>query len=159
MQRIVTCLGFNSQAEEAVEFYTSVFRSARRLETTRAGEGFPVPQGGVIAASFELDGQEFLAINGGPSFTFTVGMSLLVKCEDQAEVDELWEKLTADGGKPGPCGWLTDRFGVSWQIVPRAFLRMVADRDSRKVTAVMQALQRMTKLDVSALEAAYEQAR
>lgn len=155
MQKIVTCLGFDTQAEEAVHFYTSVFRNSKILSITRHGDATPGPNGTLLAATFELDGQEFMALNGGPNFTFSLGMSVVVRCEDQAEVDRLWEKLT-DGGQAVACGWLTDRFGVSWQIVPKAFFEMISDRDPRKSQAALGAMLTMTKLDLAKLKEAYD---
>jgi predicted 3-demethylubiquinone-9 3-methyltransferase (glyoxalase superfamily) len=156
MQPIKTCLGFDDKAEDAVNFYVSVFKNSKILEATRAGEGGPAPKGTFIAASFELDGQEFMAINGGPDFTHTVGMSLVVTCDTQKEIDEYWEKLTAGGGAPGPCGWLTDRFGVSWQIVPASLGKMLGDARSGNSAKAMQAMLKMSKLDIRALEEAYK---
>src|SRR5687768_6367231 len=118
MQKITTFLTFSDQAEEAVNFYTSIFPDSRIVSTTRYGDAGPGPRGSLMSATFELAGQDFMALNGGPSFAFAQGISLFVDCETQAEVDEHWEKLS-EGGKEGPCGWLTDKFGVSWQIVPR----------------------------------------
>jgi predicted 3-demethylubiquinone-9 3-methyltransferase (glyoxalase superfamily) len=130
-RRITTFLTFDGRAEEAVDFYTSIFENSRILSSTRYDAGGPGPEGQLMSAAFELAGQEFMALNGGPSFTFSQGISLYVDCEDQEEVDELWEELT-DGGEPGPCGWLTDRFGVSWQIIPRALRELLADADREK---------------------------
>ena len=126
MQKVITCLGFNDQAEEAINFYTSVVKNSKIVSVTRYGGAGPGPKGSVMAASFLLDGQEFMALNGGPSFTFTIGMSIVIKCETQAEIDELWERLSERGQK-GPCGWLTDRFGVSCHIVPIAVVEMAID--------------------------------
>ena len=155
-KKITTFLTFKDQAEEAVTFYTSIFKNSRITSSSRYGEGAPGPKGALMAANFELDGQEFVALNGGPSFQFSQGFSLMVDCEDQAEVDEYWTKLTAGGGEPGPCGWLTDRFGVSWQIVPRALTEMLGDEDPAKAGRVMQAMLKMSKIDVAQLEQAYE---
>jgi predicted 3-demethylubiquinone-9 3-methyltransferase (glyoxalase superfamily) len=157
MQRKITAfLTFDGRAEEAVEFYTSIFENSRILSTTRYEAGGPWPANDHLsAATFELAGQEFVALNGGPSFAFSQGISLFVECEDQEEVDELWEKLT-DGGEPGPCGWLTDRFGVSWQIIPRALGELLADEDRDKAGRVMQAMLRMSKIEIEALHRAYE---
>jgi two-component system sensor histidine kinase QseC len=115
-----------------------------------------MPKGTLMVATFEIDGQEMMALNGGPSFTFTQGFSLFVECQTQAEVDTYWEKLTADGGEPGPCGWLTDKFGVSWQIVPAGFIKLVTDKDTVKAGRAMQAMMKMTKLDLAALKRAFE---
>jgi predicted 3-demethylubiquinone-9 3-methyltransferase (glyoxalase superfamily) len=156
MQKITTFLTFDGQAEEAVRFYTSVFEGSRILSERRYGPAGPGPEGSLMTASFELAGQEFMALNGGPSFEFSQGVSLFVDCETQDEVDELWEKLTADGGQPGPCGWLTDRFGVSWQIVPRALGELLGDEDPEKANRVMEAMLGMQKIEVDGLRRAYE---
>ena len=157
MQKVVTCLGFNSQAEEAINFYTSVVPDSRILSTTRHGDGGPGPRGMLLAASFELGGQEFLALNGGPPFTFSIGTSIMIKCETQEEIDRLWDRLS-DGGQPGQCGWLTDRYGLSWQIVPRVLPTLLSDPDPRRAQSVIQAMLQMKKLDIAKLEAAREAA-
>ena len=157
MQKILTCLGFNDQAEEAVNFYTSVIKDSEILTATRVGESGPGPKGALIAASFMLHGQEFLALNGGPSFQFTTGMSIVIKCDTQGEIDSLWSQLSA-GGAPGPCGWLTDKFGVSWQIVPTVLSKLLNDPDPRRAGAAMKAMLSMTKLDIAQLEAARDNA-
>lgn len=157
MQRITTFLTFNNQAEEAVNFYVSIFPNSRILHISRYGEGAPVPAGTVMSATFELEGQQFTALNGGPHFTFSDGISLFVSCQNQAEVDELWEKLSA-GGSPGPCGWLKDKFGVSWQIIPTALGELLGDPDPVKAQRVMGAMLQMSKIDIAALRRAYEQA-
>lgn len=156
MQKITTFLTFNNQAEEAVNFYVSTFRNSKVLNVSRYGEGAPFPAGTVISASFLLEGQEFMALNGGPHFTFAEGISLFVNCETQEEVDDLWEKLS-EGGEKGPCGWLKDRFGVSWQIIPTALGQMLQDEDPRRAGNVMQAMLQMTKIDIATLRRAYEQ--
>ena len=156
MPKITTFLTFNDQAEEAVKLYTSVFKNSRILSETRYGDAGPGPKGSLMTASFELDGQEYVALNGGPSFSFAEGISLLVTCETQDEVDDYWEKLTAGGGEPGPCGWLKDRFGVSWQIVPRVLSEMLGDRDPGKASRVMKAMLQMKKIEIAKLEEAYE---
>ncbi|WP_018620476.1 VOC family protein [Spirosoma luteum] len=153
MQKITTFLTFNDQAEEAAKLYTSVFKNAEITRISRYGEGAPVPPGSAISVTFQIDGQEFMALNGGPHFSFANGISLFVTCETQAEVDEYWEKLT-DGGQPGPCGWLKDKFGVSWQIVPSALGRLLGDKDPEKAKRVMQAMLKMSKLDIRTLEEA-----
>jgi predicted 3-demethylubiquinone-9 3-methyltransferase (glyoxalase superfamily) len=150
--KITTFLTFDRRAQEAVEFYTSIFEDSRILSTTYYEAGGPGPEGELMSATFELAGQEFMALNGGPSFTFSQGLSLYVDCEDQGEVDELWERLT-DGGEPGPCGWLTDRFGVSWQIIPRALGELLADEDREKAGRVIQAMLRMRKIEIEGLRA------
>ena len=157
MQRIVTCLGFNNQAEEAVNFYTSIVKNSKILSATRYGDAGPGPKGSLMVASFQLDGQEFMALNGGPQFTFSIGMSIVINCDTQAEVDEYWEKLSA-GGQQVQCGWLTDRFGVSWQIVPKLLRTLVSDPDPKKSQAVMKAMLQMKKLDSAELQEAYDRA-
>jgi predicted 3-demethylubiquinone-9 3-methyltransferase (glyoxalase superfamily) len=153
-KKITTFVTFDGRAEEAVDFYTSTFENSRILSTTRYEPGGPGPEGELMSATFELAGEEFMALNGGSSFAFAQGISLFVDCEDQQEVDELWERLT-DGGAPGPCGWLTDRFGVSWQIVPRALGELLADEDREKAGRVMQAMLQMSKIDIEGLRRAY----
>ena len=157
MQKIVTFLTFDDQAEEAVELYTSVFPNSRVTSTRRYGDAGPGPKGSLMTAAFELDGQEFMALNGGPSFSFAQGISLFVNCDTQDEVDELWEKLS-EGGEKGPCGWLTDRFGVSWQIIPRALGELLDDSDPAKANRVMEAMLTMTKIEVDELRRAAEAA-
>lgn len=154
-KKITTFLTLDGRAQEAVEFYTSIFEDSRILSTMRYEAGDPGPEGELMSATFELAGQEFMALNGGPSFTFSQGISLFVDCEDQEEVDELWAKLT-DGGEPGPCGWLTDRFGVSWQIIPRALGELLADEDREKAGRVMQAMLRMSKIEIEGLRRAHK---
>ena len=151
--RITTFLTFAGRAEEAVAFYTSIFDNSKVLSTTNYGEAGPGEPGSLMSASFELDGQEFYALNGGPSFTFSQGISLFIDCETQDEVDRYWEKLS-DGGEPGPCGWLTDRFGVSWQVVPRRLGELLSDPDREKANRVMQAMLQMSKIEVDELERA-----
>jgi predicted 3-demethylubiquinone-9 3-methyltransferase (glyoxalase superfamily) len=154
-KKITTFLTFDGRAEEAVDFYTSVFDDSRILSTTRYQAGGPGPEGELMSATFELAGQEFMALNGGPSFRFSQGISLFVDCEDQDEVDDLWKGLT-NGGEPGPCGWLTDRFGVSWQIIPRVLGDLLADDDREKAGRVMQAMLKMSKIEIEGLQRAYE---
>ena len=150
-KKITTFLTFNDQAEEAMNFYTSIFPGSRIVSTT------PGPDGKVMTGTFELAGQEYMALNGGPTFGFAQGFSLYVDCETQDEVDELWEKL-CEGGEPGPCGWLTDRFGVSWQVIPRALPELLSDEDPEKAKRVMEAMLQMSKIEVDGLRAAYEAA-
>jgi predicted 3-demethylubiquinone-9 3-methyltransferase (glyoxalase superfamily) len=157
MQKITTFLTYNDQAEEAVNLYTSVFRNSKILSMHRQGDPGPGPRGALISASFELEGQRFMALNGGPSFRFAQGISLFVNCETQAEIDELWEKLSA-GGAPGQCGWLTDRFGVSWQIIPSILGALLSDPDAAKAGRAMQAMLGMGKLDIAGLKRAAEAA-
>ena len=154
MPKITTFLTFNDQAEEAVKLYTSVFKNSRILSESRYGDAGPGPKGGLMTASFELDGQEYVALNGGPSFSFAEGISLLVTCETQDEVDDYWEKLTAGGGEPGPCGWLKDRFGVSWQIVPTRLPELLADPDREMSQRVMAEMLKMGKIEIDELERA-----
>ncbi|HYT52650.1 MAG TPA: VOC family protein [Gaiellaceae bacterium] len=154
-KKITTFLTFNDQAEEAVNFYTSIFENSKILSTNRYGEAGPGEKGSFMSATFELAGQEFIALNGGQSFTFAQGISLFVDCEGQEEVDELWEKLS-EGGEKGPCGWLTDRYGVSWQIIPRALGEMLSDPDPEKSKRVMNAMLQMSKIDIQGLKQAYE---
>jgi predicted 3-demethylubiquinone-9 3-methyltransferase (glyoxalase superfamily) len=156
MQKITPFLTFNDQAEEAVKLYTSIFKNAKILNISRYGEGGPGPKGSVMSATFQLEGQEFIALNGGPTFTFSQGISLFVNCETQAEVDELWDKLS-EGGEQLRCGWLTDRFGVSWQIVPSILGRLLNHEDPAKAARAMQAMLQMTKLDIARLKQACEQ--
>ena len=154
VQRITPFLWFDDQAEEAVRLYTSLFPNSRVLDVVRYGQAGPGPEGSVMTVSFELDGQRFTALNGGPVFKFNQAVSFAVNCETQAEVDELWEKLSA-GGEAGQCGWLKDRFGLSWQIVPAALMEMLHDSDGQRRTRVTEAMLPMKKLDIAALEAAY----
>lgn len=155
MQKITPFLWFNGQAEEAMNFYTSIFRNSKIGTVSRYGDAGPGPKGQVMTASFQLEGQDFLALNGGPQFAFTPAISLYVDCQDQEEVDTLWEKLSA-GGEPGRCGWLKDRFGVSWQIIPSALPRLMGDQDRAAAARVMQAMLTMSRIDVNALQAAYD---
>jgi predicted 3-demethylubiquinone-9 3-methyltransferase (glyoxalase superfamily) len=157
VQKIITFLTFNDQAEEAVDFYVSVFDNSQIKDVRRYGEGGPGPEGSLMSASFELEGQEFRALNGGPSFKFDQGISLFVSCETQEEVDELWARLTA-GGAEGPCGWLTDRFGVSWQVIPTVLADLLDDPDPRKAGSTTEAMLKMRKIDIEALERAHAEA-
>ena len=151
---LVTCLWFDTQAEEAATFYTGVFKDAKLGAVHRYTEAGPAPAGSVMLVEFELNGQKFSALNGGPQFTFNEAVSIVVPCADQAEVDYYWDRLS-DGGQEIACGWLKDRYGLCWQIVPAVFFEMVADPDSAKVTRVMQAMMGMTKFDIAGLEKAY----
>ncbi len=155
MRGITPFLWFESQAEEAAKFYVSVFPGSRITQTTRYGEEGPGPKGTVMTVAFELDGQEFVALNGGPQFSFTQAISFVVNCETQAEVDAFWEKLS-EGGEKIQCGWLKDRYGLPWQIVPTALGRLLGDRDPQRSRRVMKAVMQMKKLDVAELERAYE---
>jgi predicted 3-demethylubiquinone-9 3-methyltransferase (glyoxalase superfamily) len=150
-------LTFDGRAEEAIDLYTSIFEDSKITSTRRYGESGPGPKGSLMTATFELAGQEFMALNGGPSFGFSQGISLFVDCETQEEVDELWEKLS-EGGEKGPCGWLTDRFGVSWQIIPRALGELLGDEDPAKANRVMEAMLQMSKIEIDGLRRAYEAA-
>jgi predicted 3-demethylubiquinone-9 3-methyltransferase (glyoxalase superfamily) len=156
MQKITPFLWFNNNAEEAVNFYTSIFKNSKIVNMSRYGEAGPGPKGTVMSATFELNGQEFMALNGGPHFSFSPAISLFVKCETQQEVDEFWEKLSA-GGKKERCGWLMDKYGLSWQIIPNALGRMLQDKDPEKSKRVMKAMLQMDKINIEALQQAYEQ--
>ncbi|RKE22590.1 VOC family protein [Streptomyces sp. TLI_171] len=153
-QKITTFLWFDHQAEQAAEFYVSVFRDGRITDVQRYSDAGPGVAGTVMVVTFELFGQTFRALNGGPIFTFNEAISLEVDCADQAEVDRYWELLTADGGQPSQCGWLKDRYGLSWQIVPRRLNELLADPDPERSRRAMTAMLGMGKLDVAALEAA-----
>jgi predicted 3-demethylubiquinone-9 3-methyltransferase (glyoxalase superfamily) len=155
MQKIITFLWFNDQAEEAVKFYTSIFKNSKIGSVSRYGDEGPGPKGKAIVAEFQLEGQEFRALNGGPEYSFTPAISLMVNCKTQEEVDELWEKLS-EGGEEGQCGWLTDKYGLSWQIVPTILGELMLDKDAEKSGRVMQALLQMRKLDIKKLQQAYE---
>ena len=153
MQKITPFLWFDNQAEEAMNFYTSIFKNSKAGSVTRYGEGGPGPAGTAMTASFQLEGLEFTALNGGPQYKFTEAISLLVDCKSQEEVDYLWKKLS-EGGEEGPCGWLKDKFGVSWQIIPTALSKLLSDPDAEKAGRVMQAMLQMKKIDIAALEQA-----
>jgi predicted 3-demethylubiquinone-9 3-methyltransferase (glyoxalase superfamily) len=156
MQKIIPFLWFDDQAEEAMNFYTSIFNNSKIVGITRYGEEGPGPKGTVMTVTFQLDGQEFMALNGGPQFKFTEAISFFVNCETQEEVDELWEKLS-EGGEKGPCGWLKDKYGVSWQIVPTVLGEMLGDPDPEKSERVTKAMLQMKKIDIEGLKKAYEQ--
>lgn len=156
MQKITPFLWFDGKAEEAMNFYVSIFKKSKIGRVTRYEEAGLGAKGAVMSATFQLEGQEFMALNGGPEFTFSPAKSFFVSCETQAELDELWEKLSAGGGK-GRCGWLTDKFGVSWQIIPSALGRMVQDKDPERSKRVMIALRKMDKLHIQALQQAFDQ--
>ena len=155
MQKITPCLWFDGRAEEAADFYVSVFKNSRIVSTTYFPEGSPRPAGSVMTVEFVLHGEGYLALDGGPEFTFSPAVSFMAHCDTQEEVDELWEKLT-DGGQEGQCGWLTDKFGVSWQIVPRAFLTMLNAADKAAAQRAFSAMMQMKKLDIAALERAFK---
>ncbi|MGZ4609397.1 MAG: VOC family protein [Actinomycetes bacterium] len=152
MQRITPCLWFDTEGEEAATFYTSVFKNSRILSVTRYGEAGPRPAGLVLTVTFELDGQEFVALNGGPEFTFNEAVSLQVRCDSQTEVDEYWARLT-EGGQEGPCGWLKDKYGVSWQVVPTELTALLNDPDAEKAQRAMKAMLQMSKIDIEAVRA------
>ena len=153
MQKITTYLWYDNQAEEAAIFYTTIFKNSRVLEVNRYGDGAAMPSGTAMTVRFELDGQEFIALNGGPHFRFNEAISLYVDCEDQAEVDYFWDRLV-DGGEPSQCGWLKDRYGLSWQIIPRELQSLLFDPDPEKAQRATQAMFTMTKIDVDALRRA-----
>jgi len=155
MQKITTFLSYSDPAEEAVKLYTSLFPNSRVVKTTRYGDAGPGPKGSVMTIAFELAGQSFVALNGGPSFSFSQGISLSVNCETQAELDGLWDGLSA-GGKQIQCGWLTDRFGVTWQIVPQKLGELIGDPDPVKARRTTQAMLKMVKLDIGALQRAHD---
>jgi predicted 3-demethylubiquinone-9 3-methyltransferase (glyoxalase superfamily) len=157
MQKITPCLWFNTEAEEAATFYCSVFKNARIVAISRYGEAGPRPAGMVMTVAFELDGQEYVALNGGPEFTFNEAVSFQVNCASQEEVDEFWERLS-EGGELGPCGWLKDKYGVSWQVTPTRLGELLADPDAEKAQRVMKAMLQMGKLDIAELERAAEHA-
>jgi predicted 3-demethylubiquinone-9 3-methyltransferase (glyoxalase superfamily) len=154
MKNIIPCLWFDTEAEEAMNFYTSVFKNSKKGEVMRWGEGGHRPAGTVLTASFELNGQEFLALNGGPQFKFTEAVSFQVPCDSQDEVDYYWDKLMEGGGAPSQCGWLKDKFGLSWQVFPTILPKLLSDPDRAKADRVMQAMMQMVKIDVAAIEQA-----
>jgi predicted 3-demethylubiquinone-9 3-methyltransferase (glyoxalase superfamily) len=156
MKKITPFLWFDDKAEEAMNFYISIFNNSKILSVNRYGEGGPGPKGRAMTATFQLDGQEFTALNGGPQFTFTEAISFYVDCETQQEVDELWEKLS-EGGEKGQCGWLKDKYGLSWQIVPSVLGEMLQDKNPEKAKNVMKAMLQMDKIDIPTLKKAYAQ--
>ena len=156
MQKITPFLWFDNQAEEAAHFYTSIFKNSKIGTVSRYGEAGPGPKGTVMLVTFQLEGEEFMALNGGPLFKFTEAVSLSVNCQTQEEVDELWEKLS-EGGEKGRCGWLKDKYGLSWQINPIVLGEMLNDKDAEKSNRVMQAMLQMDKIDIGKLKQAYEQ--
>lgn len=155
MQKITTFLWFDDKAEEAVNLYVSLFKNSKIETISYYGEPAPRPKGTVLTVVFQLDGQQFMALNGGPHYSFTPAISLLVNCETQEEVDRLWDKLL-EGGKPSRCGWLQDRYGLSWQIVPTILGKLMSDPDRKKADRVMQAMLKMDKLNIKGLEQAYK---
>jgi predicted 3-demethylubiquinone-9 3-methyltransferase (glyoxalase superfamily) len=154
MPKITPYLWFDGQAEEAANFYVSVFPNSRITNVARHGEAGPGPAGSVLTVEFELDGEQFVALNGGPQYKFTEAVSFLVPCQDQAEVDRYWNTL-CEGGEPGPCGWLKDRYGLSWQIIPTALAELLGDPDPEKSTRVMKAMLGMGKIEIQGLRDAY----
>ena len=155
MQKITPFLWFDDKAEEAANFYVSVFENSKILSVARYGEGGPRPKGTVMTVKFQLEGQEFVALNGGPHFSFSPAISFVVNCETQEEVDELWEKLSV-GGETQRCAWLKDKYGLSWQVVPTALAELLGDKDAEKAGRVMQAMLGMKKIDIEGLRKAYE---
>jgi len=151
----ITCLWFDTEAEEAARFYTGIFKDSRIGDIVRNTEAVPGPSGSALLVEWELNGQKFSGLNGGPQHKFNESVSIVVPCADQAEVDYYWTNLTEGGGEPNVCGWLTDKFGLRWQIVPTRFFELVKDPDSDKVARVMQAMMAMTKFDIAGLEVAY----
>jgi predicted 3-demethylubiquinone-9 3-methyltransferase (glyoxalase superfamily) len=154
-QKITPFLWFNDQAEEAMNYYVSIFKNSKVVSVQRFGDAGPGPTGSVMTATFELEGQQFVALNGGPEFGFTEAISLFVDCETQAEVDELWDKLCA-GGQPSQCGWLKDKYGLSWQIIPKALGELLGGKDPEKAGRAMKAMLQMQKIDVKKLKEAYD---
>jgi predicted 3-demethylubiquinone-9 3-methyltransferase (glyoxalase superfamily) len=155
MQKITPFLWFDDKAEEAAKFYVSIFKNSKMGNVSRYGDAGPGPKGTVMVTTFQLDGQEFMALNGGPTFKFTEAISFVVNCETQEEVDEFWEKLS-EGGEKSRCGWLKDKYGLSWQIVPTVLGELMQDKDPEKSKRVMQAMLQMDKLDIQTLKQAYE---
>jgi predicted 3-demethylubiquinone-9 3-methyltransferase (glyoxalase superfamily) len=153
MQKITPCLWFDTEGEDAARFYTSVFPNSRIVDVARYGSAGPRPEGTVMAVSFELDGQKFVALNGGPQFTFSEAISFQVDCQSQEEVDAYWSKLSA-GGEEGPCGWLKDKFGLSWQIVPARLMELLQDPDKEKAQRAMEAMLKMKKIEIADVERA-----
>ncbi|MBM2840995.1 MAG: 3-demethylubiquinone-9 3-methyltransferase [Bacteroidetes bacterium] len=157
MQKITPFLWFDNQAEEAMNLYTSIFKNSKILSVARYGDAGPGPKGTVMTASFQLDGQEFVALNAGPRFKFTEAISFVINCTTQEDVDYYWEKLSGNGGQESMCGWLKDKFGLSWQVVPTVLIELLQDKDAAKSQRVMQAMLQMKKIDIRKLQQAYEQ--
>ena len=157
MQKITPFLWFDNNAEEAINFYVSIFKNSKILKVARYGDAGPGPKGSIMVATFQLEGQEFQALNGGPQHKFTPAISLFVSCESQQEVDELWRKLL-EGGREDQCGWLQDKFGLSWQIIPSILPKLLGDKDPKKSANVMRAMLQMKKIDSKKLQQAYDQA-
>jgi predicted 3-demethylubiquinone-9 3-methyltransferase (glyoxalase superfamily) len=158
MPKTTPWLWFDTEAEEAAKFYTSLFPNSRITGVQRYNEAGPRPAGTVMTVEWELDGQQYAGLNGGPEFHFTEAVSLMIDCADQAEVDYYWDAFAADGGEPGPCGWIKDRWGLSWQVVPRVLMQLLNDPDPKVAEAVMAAMLKMSKIDVAELEAARDRA-
>jgi len=156
-QKITPFLWFDGNAEEAMNLYTSIFKNAKVGKIIRYGKGGPGPEGSVLTASFELEGQEFVALNGGPAFKFTEAVSFVVNCETQEEVDMYWNKLIADGGQESECGWLKDKFGLSWQITPTILIKYLGDKDAKKAQRVMDVMLKMKKIIIADIQNAYDQ--
>ena len=156
MQKITPFLWFNNNAEEAMNFYLSIFKNSKVLGVSRYGDAGPGPKGTVMVAGFELDGQKFTALNGGPLFKFTEAISFVIDCKSQEEVDHYWNKLT-EGGEESMCGWLKDKFGLSWQVVPDKLIELMQDKDPKKAGNVMQAMMKMKKIDIGLLQKAYDE--
>ena len=156
MQKITPFLWFDGNVEEAINFYTSIFKNAAIKNVSRYGEGAPLPAGSIMSATFELEGQEFYALNGGPMYSFTPAISFFIKCETQEEVDHYWYKLV-DGGSEQPCGWLKDKFGLSWQVIPDALGQLLQDKNPQRAQRAMQAMLKMKKIDIAGLKAAADQ--
>jgi predicted 3-demethylubiquinone-9 3-methyltransferase (glyoxalase superfamily) len=157
MPKVTPCLWFDSEGEEAANFYTSIFKNSKILNVSHYGEAGPRPAGTVLTVAFSLDGQEFVALNGGPEFAFNEAVSFQINCETQEEVDEFWNRLTDGGGEPGPCGWLKDKYGVSWQVVPIGLTELLTDPDPGKSQRAMKAMLTMGKIDLEAVKRAAEQ--
>jgi len=157
MQKISPFLWFDSNAEEAANFYVSIFKDSKILKIARYGEAGPGPAGSVMVVNFQIEGQDFTALNGGPVFKFTEAISFVISCQTQEEVDHYWNKLTADGGQESQCGWLKDKYGLSWQVTPTILGELLADKDQKKAQRVMQAMLQMKKIDISALKRAAAQ--
>lgn len=162
MQKITTCLWFDKQAEEAVKFYTSVFKNSKTGNILRyddaSAKASGMPEGTVLVIDFELEGREFIALNGGPIFKFNESVSLVINCKDQEEVDYYWNKLSGNGGEESMCGWLKDKYGLSWQVTPAILPEMLRDKDPKKAQAAMKAMLEMKKIDIAALKKAYDEA-
>jgi predicted 3-demethylubiquinone-9 3-methyltransferase (glyoxalase superfamily) len=157
MQKITPFLWFDNNADEAVKFYTSVFKNSNLINVRYYGDAGPGPKGAIMTATIDLEGQQFMLLNGGPIFKFTEAVSLFISCKNQEEVDYYWNKLLEGGGQPSQCGWLKDKFGLSWQVVPKALGEMLGDKDPKRANHVMQAMLKMSKIEIKKLEEAYQQ--